>query len=100
MNDLPDDVEKYVIVNAGGTDVRGIPMPAQTVMFLTASFTENGKKSKNIKYLLPDEVDKINCQNSCVIVMLKNDTKLRGYLKIKIPGLKLTTDPDFPVLIK
>lgn len=100
LNKVPNDTKKYVIVNAGGTDVRGIPMPAQTVMFLTSSFTENGKKSKNITYLLPNETDKINCKGSCVITMLENDTKLRGYLKIKIPELQLTTDPGFPVLIK
>lgn len=50
---VPNDVPKYIIVNAGGTDVRGIPMPAQTVMFLTDSFTPKKQREKNIHYVLP-----------------------------------------------
>lgn len=51
INSLPEEQNKYVVVLAGGTDVRGIPMPAQTVMFLTDSFLEKGREEKNIRYL-------------------------------------------------
>ena len=50
---IPNDVPKYIIVNAGGTDVRGIPMPAQTVMFITDSFTPEKQRMRNIHYILP-----------------------------------------------
>ncbi|MBM3257390.1 MAG: hypothetical protein FJY98_03670 [Candidatus Liptonbacteria bacterium] len=53
INKLPQETPKYVVVEAGGVDVRGIPMPAQTVMFITDSFTPEKQKEKNIHYLLP-----------------------------------------------
>lgn len=55
INALPPTIPKYVIVDAKGTSVRGIPMPAQSVMFLTESFTEKEQKEKNIHYVLPNE---------------------------------------------
>lgn len=55
INQLPASTPKYVIVEAGGVDVRGIPMPAQTVMFLTDSFTPDKQEEKNIHYVLPKD---------------------------------------------
>lgn len=61
---LPDSSPKYIVVDAGGvgvpvTDpggkVKEIPMPAQTVMFFTDSFTARGQAAHNIRYLLPSE---------------------------------------------
>jgi 4-amino-4-deoxy-L-arabinose transferase-like glycosyltransferase len=53
LNALPKELPKYVIVEAGGVNVRGIPMPAQTVMFLTDTFTPEKQKEKNLFYVLP-----------------------------------------------
>lgn len=50
---------KYVIVEAGGTDVRGIPMPTQTIMFLTDTFTPDKQNAKNLHYVLPNQKDQI-----------------------------------------
>jgi 4-amino-4-deoxy-L-arabinose transferase-like glycosyltransferase len=55
LNSLPREIPKYVIVQAGGVEVRGIPMPAQTVMFITDTFSPENQKAKNIYYLLPAE---------------------------------------------
>lgn len=59
LNTLPDDLPKYVIVEAGGGDVRGLPMPTQTVMFLTDTFLPEQRAQKNIYYILPGEENKI-----------------------------------------
>ncbi len=59
LNALPKELPKYVLVEAGGVDVRGIPMPAQTVMFITDTFEENKREEKNIFYILPKDKDKI-----------------------------------------
>ncbi|MFA5386452.1 MAG: glycosyltransferase family 39 protein [Candidatus Paceibacterota bacterium] len=56
---------KYVIVEAGGTDVRGIPMPAQTVMFITDTFTPEKQNAKNLHYVLPSQISQIP-QNSLI----------------------------------
>ena len=55
LNALPKEMPKYVLVEAGGVDVRGIPMPTQTVMFITDTFTPEKQKEKNIFYVLPDK---------------------------------------------
>ncbi|MDD5547451.1 MAG: glycosyltransferase family 39 protein [Candidatus Pacebacteria bacterium] len=59
INALPKEMPKYVVVEAGGALVRGIPMPSQTVMFITDSFTPEKQKEKNIYYLLPNQVQNI-----------------------------------------
>ena len=48
----PADINKYVIVNANGTDVRDVPMPAQTVMFITDTFSPEQQQAKKIFYVL------------------------------------------------
>lgn len=70
INELPISANKYIIVNAGGTDVRGIPMPAQTVMFITDSFTPEKQKQKNIHYVLEKDVGLID-QKDVVIFYLE-----------------------------
>lgn len=53
MNALPISTPKYVIVNAGGVPERGIPTPAETVMFVTHSFTDADAAARNIRYIVP-----------------------------------------------
>lgn len=59
INILPQETPKYVIVKAGGTDVRGFPMSTQTVMFITDSFTRDMQREKNIHYILPEQESQI-----------------------------------------
>ncbi len=59
LNTLPKELPKYVLVEAGGVNVRGIPMPTQTVMFITDTFTPEKQISKNIFYVLPDKFNQI-----------------------------------------
>ncbi|MCP6719928.1 MAG: glycosyltransferase family 39 protein [Patescibacteria group bacterium] len=56
LNNLPQELPKYVLVEARGTDVRGIPMPTQTVMFITDTFSLEKQQEKNIHYVLPSDV--------------------------------------------
>ncbi|MEK7593333.1 MAG: hypothetical protein AAB464_01270 [Patescibacteria group bacterium] len=68
LNALPKELPKYVIVEAGGVDVRGIPMPAQTIMFITDTFTPEKQKEKNIYYVLPSQKNLIP-ENSYKIIL-------------------------------
>lgn len=68
LNALPKETPKYVIVKAQGALVRGIPMPAQTVMFITDTFTPEKQKEKNIFYLLPEQTNQIP-ENGYVIIL-------------------------------
>lgn len=68
LNNLPQELPKYIIVEASGTDVRGIPMPAQTVMFITNTFSLEKQQEKNIHYVLPSQKDTIP-ENSFTITL-------------------------------
>lgn len=59
INALPTSTPKYVVVTAGGVLARGIPVPAETVMFVTNSFTTSTQLATHISYLLPNETSTI-----------------------------------------
>ncbi|MDP3991499.1 MAG: glycosyltransferase family 39 protein [Candidatus Colwellbacteria bacterium] len=70
LNSLPVDQPKYVIVNAAGFDVRGLPMPTQTVMFLTDTFTPEKQARKNIHYIIPGDVEKTQIPKSAYVTSI------------------------------
>lgn len=100
LDKLAPDIKKYVIVNVCGVLVKDIPMPAQTVMFATNSYTENGQKEKNTGYILPEEISSMECPQSCVVVSLENDALMREEIKKQVPGLTLKIEPGFEILVK
>jgi hypothetical protein len=59
INALPTSTPKYVVVNAGGVPARGVPVPAETTMFITHSFTASDAAARNIHYLLPNQTSSI-----------------------------------------
>ncbi len=59
INALPRSTQKYVVVTAPGYLARGIPVPAETTMFITDSFTLQGQAEHHIRYLLPDQIGAI-----------------------------------------
>lgn len=70
LNALPDNVQKYVIVNEGGVPVPfpdGLAMPAQTPMFIEK--TRYGEPRAT--YLKPEELDKIKPEENSTIIFLK-----------------------------
>jgi hypothetical protein len=69
INSLPKETEKYVVVIAGGVKERGIPVPAQTVMFMTDSFTEKGMRENNIHYVLSFDELPENRSESVIFVI-------------------------------
>ena len=72
INQMPKEVPKYVVVNAGGVLVERIPMPAQTVMFITQTYTKERQREKNVFYILPGE-EKTITQRNAVILPLINE---------------------------
>lgn len=59
INALPVSTPKYVVVEAGGVMARGIPVPAETTIFITNTFLPDEQAAKNVHYLLPDQVNQI-----------------------------------------
>ena len=90
LNTLPQETEKYVIVNEGGVPVPypdGIPMPAQTIIFIQRA----ADKNKNTFYLKPDELPTLigvlspKPQKESVVVLMKYDKIILDELSEKIP---------------
>lgn len=55
INALPAAIPKYVVVKRGDIFVNGIPMAAQTTMFITQTFSTKGQREKNVTYLVPSQ---------------------------------------------
>lgn len=55
INGLPLGTTAYVVVEAPGVLVNKIPMPAQTVMFLTKTYNAKQQILEKVFYLLPNE---------------------------------------------
>ncbi len=102
LRDIPPDVEKYVIVNLPGVEVRGIPTPAQTLMFATDTFREEERKKKNLRYLLPSEINTqlstITDQRTFIALMNGNDVELKNALTQRFPNFKIYAPRDFVAL--
>jgi len=87
LNTLPDNVQKYVIVNQSGVPVPwpdGIPMPAQTLIFIER--TKFGQIRST--YLLTEDLNQIKIDKKTVIVPLQYDDDLFSKLLILFPDGK------------
>jgi len=89
LNDLPLETESYIIVNQSGVmipiqqngEIKKIPMPAQTIIFV-----ENAKgKRQKAKYLLSEEIDKIEPADKLIVIPLQYDIEIFKKLKEKFP---------------
>jgi len=84
LNSLPEDLEKYVIVNRGGIPIswaNNIPVSAQTIMFL--EFSKYGEIKS--KYLLSEEIEKIKIEKKGVILLMAQDQQLADKISTSIP---------------
>lgn len=99
VRDLPRGVKKYVVVNFSGTEVRGIPMPAQPVMFVTDTFRVEEQNAKNIHYLLPRDVDSLAIGSGKTVIVVLNglDRDLISEIRTKFPQLSVEAPSDFVI---
>ena len=76
LNSLPFGTVKYVVANEPGVLVNGLPMPVQTVKFIT------WEKSYP-RYILPEDLLKINFSSSptAIVLMKKDDILLNALSK-------------------
>jgi 4-amino-4-deoxy-L-arabinose transferase-like glycosyltransferase len=96
LNSLPEDFEKYVIVNRDGVPISwagNIPMPAQSIMFLEIS--KYGKIKSN--YLLPKDIEKIKIEKRGIILPMGFDEKIFEKLKEIFPEGQIKKVNEFYV---
>jgi len=89
LNSLPEETNKYVIVNQEGTPIPfpdGIPVSSQTTMFIERA--EFGQLRS--EYLLPTDINKIEINNKkAVIIPLHYEKNLFEELSEKFPNGKI-----------
>jgi len=90
LNSLPETTKRYVIVNQSGVLVKGIPMPAQTVMFVEKMKSE---KSQTV-YLLPENINKIKIEKETTIVPMRYEENLFEELSQKFPNGEIQTENE------
>ena len=71
LNSMPQRTKKYVLVNAGGVLVNGIPMPAQTVMFITDTYTPEKQLAKRVFYLTEEQYQAGFYDKNSVVIPLE-----------------------------
>ena len=93
LNSLPASIHKYVLVNERGVPVpypNGIPMPAQTIIFLTQGKSE-------IKYLVPASGSSFSPKTPAVILPMRYEQEIFDELKIIYPNGRAEKINDFAV---
>ena len=96
------EIKKYIVVNTLGTPVRGIPMPAQSVMFATNTFTQTEQEKKNFLYLAGGDIQTniaiLAGQKTIIAFLNGSDHALIRDIQKKYPGLSVKVPGDFVVL--
>ena len=106
LKSLPPEIQKYVIVNEDGALVKGIPMPAQTVIFTSYPLSQGWPKDSEIKYLLPEEIKNMESRiknftpneaegHKLLIVPLSYNKEIFSELKQKFPQGEIKNIDDF-----
>lgn len=98
IRSLPAEKIKYIVPNGGGRMIdNGLPISAQSIVFLTHG------KAENVVFIEPDTTLKMGNQN--VIILMSHDAELLKKLETRIPGsrqekidLHPGTNSDFVVV--
>jgi 4-amino-4-deoxy-L-arabinose transferase-like glycosyltransferase len=98
LDALPATVKKFVIVNMPGADVRGVPTPAQTLMFATGTFELPPRQAKNLVYVRRLDEVAFSADDAVVIVPLDDsDSALLEEIAARFPSLARRSTGPFVV---
>ncbi len=95
LNDQSTGIKKYVLVNNDGELVHGIPMPSQTVMFLTNTYLAADQGAKNIFYLTPENMGQITEDQPFLLIPLEDNDEIKVKIQNILPNLSLQEKNNF-----
>lgn len=95
LNNAPQEINKYVIANTGGTLVNGVPMPTQSIMFITDTYRTIQQQEKNIFYLLPENINQIT--SPALIIPLENNESISQAITKIFPQNSISNVNDFSI---
>ncbi len=95
---LPDDIQKFIIVNLSGDDIRGVPAPAQTIMFATGTFGEAERARRRIRYVRRLEDIALDGAGRVAIIPMNGlEPGLVNRIRERFPLLEAKVPGDFMV---
>ncbi len=71
IQDTPNRIKKYIVVESTGILVNNIPIQAQTIMYLTDTATQSKQKLRNIEYVTPAQFKRIRPKAQDIVIHLK-----------------------------
>lgn len=71
MDETPDAIPKYVLIESSGWRVRGYPAEGQIFMFLTDTFTPERQAARNFHYLTAADKDRLPALRGYVVYFRK-----------------------------
>lgn len=90
LQSLPPETKKYVLPNAGGTDIdNGLPVTAQPIVFLTHGRVEN------LEFIKPSTP----IETPSVILLMRRDDRVTEKVRAYFPGATVETagvTPGYP----
>ena len=98
LRDAPRNIPKYIVVNQGGTLVKGIPMPAQTTMFISDTYLEEKRGQKNVYYIKPSDLPMIQNSPRAIIIPLHFNAEIARQIKNIFPTAKAQSAGDFWII--
>lgn len=92
LNTEQSNIRKYIIINMGGVLVDDLPMPSQTIKFITYN-------QKNIIYLKPENLDNFLFLKNDQIIPISDDINIFEKLKLKYPKGNIIKKDKFSIFI-
>lgn len=97
LNTQSNELNKYVLVNAGGVLINNIPVTSQTVMFLTDTYSETAQKTKRLFYLLPADIAKVEKNSPFLLIPLENNNETKMIIQNYFANISLENKKGFEV---
>lgn len=92
LNNSPKDAQKYILVNMDGVLVNNLPMPTQTIMFVS-------RENKNAHYLLKENLDSQEFLRNDQIIPMNEDINILEKLKLRYPNGEIIKKERFGIFI-
>lgn len=103
LKSLPDEVEKYIIINEDRLDSRIVTISSQPVLFGTGTFLPDARERKKYHYVtneaLGDEFQKKLPESAVIVFLKEDDAKFAAALVKKYSRIRLSAPGDFIALI-
>ena len=103
LNALPDEIDKYIVIDGERLDSRIVTISSQPILFGTNTFLNEARARKNFHYVSPEnlnaEFQKKLPEQAVVVFLRKDDANFAASLVKKYSRITLAIPGDFVALI-